>query len=54
LHLRAPKGGGSHYTVSHPALAEILTIPRRRPLLPIYVRRFVSFVDTVRDIDEQE
>ena len=34
---RAP--GGSHYTYSHPDLTEILTVPRRKPLKPIYVRK---------------
>ena len=31
--------GGSHYTYSHPDLPEILTVPRRKPLKPVYVRK---------------
>lgn len=31
--------GGSHYTYSREGIPEILTIPRRTPLKPIYVRK---------------
>ena len=34
---RAPKG--SHYTFSHPAVTTILTVPKRTPLKPIYVKK---------------
>ena len=41
LHLgfeqRTPKG--SHYTFAHPDVRDILTIPKRRPLKPIYVKK---------------
>ncbi|GAB5535020.1 MAG: hypothetical protein Rubg2KO_12690 [Rubricoccaceae bacterium] len=41
LHLgfeqRAPKG--SHYTFAHPKVRDILTIPKRKPLKPIYVKK---------------
>ncbi|MEL7416115.1 MAG: type II toxin-antitoxin system HicA family toxin [Pseudomonadota bacterium] len=34
---RTPKG--SHYTFAHPAVPSILTIPKRKPLKPVYVRK---------------
>ena len=34
---RAPKG--SHYTFAHPDVPSILTIPKHKPLKPVYVRR---------------
>jgi hypothetical protein len=40
----APRGGGSHYKVAHPKMAEKLTIPYKRP---VYIRRFVAFIDGV-------
>jgi hypothetical protein len=43
------RGGSSHFKVSHPLLPDILTIPFRRPLKPVYIRRFVRFVDTLGD-----
>ena len=30
-----PRGGGSHYKIAHPAMAEKLTIPARRPIKPV-------------------
>lgn len=45
--------GGSHYKVSHERLRDILTIPARRPIKPVYIKSFVAFVDEVKDkIDE--
>jgi len=41
--------GGSHYKVAHPTQRDILTIPYRRPIKPIYIRRLVDFIDAVRD-----
>ena len=31
----APRGGGSHYKVGHPLMAEKLTIPFKRPIKPV-------------------
>ena len=42
-----PSGGGSHYKISHPSQREILTVPSRRPIKPVYVRKFARFVDAV-------
>ena len=30
---------GSHYTFSHPEVRSILTVPKRKPLKPIYVKK---------------
>lgn len=45
----APRGGGSHYKISSPHLNEILTIPARKPILPVYIRAFVGFVRKSRE-----
>jgi hypothetical protein len=42
-----PSGGGSHYKVSHPSQREILTIPRARPVKPVYIRKLVRFIDSL-------
>jgi hypothetical protein len=42
-----PRGGGSHYKVSHPSQRDILTMPARRPLKPIYIRKLIRFIDAV-------
>ncbi len=44
---RPPSGGGSHYKVSHPSRQDILTIPSRRPIKPVYIRKLVRFIDGV-------
>jgi hypothetical protein len=46
-----PSGGGSHYKVSHPSQREILTVPFRRPIKPVYIRKLVRFLDRVGDGD---
>ncbi|MEW6391914.1 MAG: type II toxin-antitoxin system HicA family toxin [Pseudomonadota bacterium] len=45
LTCQPPTGGGSHYRVSHPKLFEILTIPARRPIKPIYIKQLVAYID---------
>jgi hypothetical protein len=45
-----PTGGGSHYKVSHPSMARIVTVPFRRPIKPIYIRLVVRFIDEVHDL----
>jgi len=42
-----PTGGGSHYKISHPSQREILTIPFRRPIKPVYIRKLVRFIEAV-------
>jgi predicted RNA binding protein YcfA (HicA-like mRNA interferase family) len=38
---------GSHYKVKHESQAEILTIPARRPIKPVYIADLVRFIDAV-------
>lgn len=42
--------GGSHFKIKHSAVAEILTIPARRPIKPVYIRDLVRFVDQVQGV----
>jgi len=42
------RGGGSHYKIGHPSVAEKLTIPYKRPIKPVYIRKLIIFVETVR------
>lgn len=44
----APRGGGSHHKVWHPSMTEILTVPFKRPIKPVYIRKLVSFIEAVR------
>jgi hypothetical protein len=38
---------GSHCKVKHDSQADILTVPTRRPIKPVYVADLVSFIDAV-------
>lgn len=44
------RGGGSHYKIAHPRIAEKLTIPFKRPIKAVYIRKLVAFVDAVRNL----
>jgi hypothetical protein len=46
----APRGGSSHFKISHASMREILTIPFKRPIKPIYIRKLVQFIDAVRTL----
>ena len=48
------KSGGSHVVFEHPDVAEALSVPARRPIKPIYVQRFVQFIDSVRGRDDRD
>jgi len=39
------RGGGSHFKVRRPGRNAILTIPARRPILPVYIRALVSMIE---------
>jgi hypothetical protein len=42
------KPGGSRLVFEHPGAAEAVSVPARRPIKSIYVRRFVAFIEAVR------
>lgn len=44
------RSGSSHYKVAHPAVHEILTVPFKRPIKPVYIRKLVAFIDAVRNV----
>ncbi|MGZ3196184.1 MAG: type II toxin-antitoxin system HicA family toxin [Croceibacterium sp.] len=40
--------GTSHFTVSDATQDQILTVVAARPILPIYIKKLVAFVDEVQ------
>jgi predicted RNA binding protein YcfA (HicA-like mRNA interferase family) len=44
LLFRAGKGT-SHCHAKHPTAREILTIPARRPIKPVYIRKLVRYIE---------
>lgn len=43
------RGGSSHYKVSHPKVVQVQTVPFKRPIKPVYIRKVVAFVTVVKD-----
>lgn len=39
-----PSGGGSHWKVAVPGSDTILTIPAKRPIKPVYIRKLMECV----------
>lgn len=54
IDLLAPRSGSSHYKMTHRSQRDILTIPARRPIKAVYIRRLVQFVDAVRAANNDE
>ena len=44
LSINRPKSGGSHVTLRHDSGFK-LTVPARRPIKPVYIRRLVQMID---------
>jgi hypothetical protein len=41
-----PGKGTSHCHAKHPTAREILTIPARRPIKPVYIRKLVRYIES--------
>jgi hypothetical protein len=48
VQLMPNRSGGSHYKISHSSQREILTLPFKRPIKAVYIRKLVAFIDAVR------
>jgi hypothetical protein len=46
-----PGSGTSHVQIKHPSAPIILTVPARRPIKPIYIRKLVRYIDAYGDDD---
>ena len=47
-----PPRKGSHYKVKHESQREVLTVPARRPIKPVYIGDLVRFIDAVTGAEE--
>jgi predicted RNA binding protein YcfA (HicA-like mRNA interferase family) len=41
------KSGGSHVVFHHPAVPFALTVPARRKIKPVYVKKFIELLDAL-------
>lgn len=47
---RRPGRGGSHVIFSAPEVLEIVSVPSKRPIKPVYVKQFLKLIDTAGGI----
>lgn len=47
--MRRPGGGSSHVIFGHPAVEEIVSVPAKRPIKPVYIRQFLKLVDKAKE-----
>jgi hypothetical protein len=47
---RRPGRGGSHVIFSATGVCEIVSIPDKRPIKPIYIRTFIALIDAVKEV----
>lgn len=48
IECRPSRSGSSHYKIKHPSIREILTVPFKRPIKTVYIRKLIEMVDQVR------
>lgn len=41
------KSGGSHVVFTHPDWVEMLCIPSRRPIKPVYIKKLLQLLETL-------
>ena len=42
---RRPSRGGSHVIFSAPGVREIVSVPAKRPIKPVYIKQFLALID---------
>jgi len=42
--------GGSHHVFSHPSVKDPLSVPARRPIKALYIKRFVALINQIQEI----
>jgi predicted RNA binding protein YcfA (HicA-like mRNA interferase family) len=50
LGIEARNNGGSHHVFSFPGIEEDVTVPFKRPIKPVYIKKFLALVDAVKEI----
>jgi len=50
---RRPGSGGSHVIFSAPGVRDIVSVPAKRPIKPVYIKQFLALIDAVKGITIQ-
>jgi len=51
---RTPGHGGSHVIFSAPGVREIVSVPAKRPIKPVYVRQFLAPIDNAVEVNQDD
>jgi hypothetical protein len=51
---RRPGHGGSHVIFSASGVREIVSVPAKRPIKPVYIRQFPALVDNAVEVKQDE
>lgn len=49
---RRPGRGGSHVIFSTPGVREIVSMPAKRPIKPIYIKQFLALMDAAKGAEK--
>jgi hypothetical protein len=47
---RKPGHGGSHVIFSASGVREIVSVPAKRPIKPVYIRQFLALIDSAAEV----
>lgn len=51
---RSPGHGGSHVIFSVSGVREIVSVPAKRPIKPVYFRQFLALIDNALEVKQDE
>ena len=51
---RRPGHGGSHVIFSASGVREIVSVPAKRPIKPVYIRQFLALIDNAVEVKQDE
>jgi hypothetical protein len=51
---RRPGRGGSHVIFSAPGVRQIVSVPAKRPIKPVYIKQFLALIDSVGGVGKSE
>lgn len=51
---RRPGHGGSHVIFSASGVREIVSVPAKRPIKPVYIRQFLALIDNAEEVKQDK
>ncbi len=50
MNIEVRNSDGSHHVFSFPGVEEDVTVPYKRPIKPVYIKKFLALVDAAREV----